>query len=360
MSLKLFKSINIVIISIICFHLFLGFSSGPATAQSGNYPLTDAVILGFVFDAEQNTFLVNLTVSVERDNFLGNQTLTNENGYYEMNIPSGHHILRIYDTQGFVIYRDEFNISADEIKRLDFTLDSHDIDQSRVHGTVRNKFTYTPMKDAEIKIFRVYEGIRVLYREDRTNRDGKYDIRLPAGSYEMQVWADDENLETKEFDLYFAEEKEYDFVLQKPTRTFTLENVIRLITQEWLNIVGIIIVLVIGILLNAFADKSFKAFEIQVASQPGRFMDVPIVRFIERVIKWNIGIIIIIIAAYLLAQILDAVTILWDPISNSLASIYAIILLIIFLRISLMIWKQFILYLRGGTGGKIHFAWLWT
>jgi hypothetical protein len=136
--------------------------------------------------------------------------------------------------------------------------------------------------------------------------------------------------------------------LTKPTRTFTIDNIIRLISEKWLSIIAIIIVLIIGLFLNAFADRAFKAFEIQVVSQPGKFFDLSVIRFIERVVKWNILLIVIIIAVYLLAQILDAVNLLWEPLSSSITSIYVIILLIIFMRIGLMIWKQFMIFIRGG------------
>jgi small-conductance mechanosensitive channel len=344
-----FKRTSVILFFILILPLFLAAVPDSSEAQDDYLLSENAVIMGFVKDIEEEIFLSNITVVVERENYLGKQTITDETGFYQMNITEGNYIVRLYDEDGFVIYRTNFTIKAFQIYRHDFILTTHDIDQSRIYGTIRNKITYTPMEDAEIRVYRIYlTGEKVFYNKVTTDRIGEYEIKLPAGEFELQVWADDERIQTKKFDLYFGQEKKFDFELTKPTRTFTIDNIIRLISEKWLSIIAIIIVLIIGLFLNAFADRAFKAFEIQVVSQPGKFLDISVVRFIERVVKWNILLIVIIIAVYLLAQILDAINLLWEPLSSSITSIYVIILLIIFMRIGLMIWKQFMIFIRGG------------
>lgn len=355
MNQFLSRRIILTTIFLILLTIFLIPPLSPASVgQTGSVLKDPGVIYGIVKDAETNEYLENVTISVERELYEGNRTTTDANGFYEMRLPYGNFILRIYDEQGYVIFRYHFNITRSEPDlNLDFVLDSKNIDRSLVRGKVLNKFTYTPMSDAIIKMYRISaDGSRIFYREDPVNDLGEFEIRLPAGRYDLEVWADNEMINRDDIELNFGESEDVEYVLQKPTRTFTLQNFFRLLQNEWLDILGIIIVLVIGLFLNSLADRVFKSMENQLEEKPGKFLDIPIVRFIERVVKWNIFIVMVIIIIYLIAQILDAVTILWIPISNSIPSIYTIILLIISLRIGLMIWRQFIQYLRGGEQKK--------
>jgi small-conductance mechanosensitive channel len=325
----------------------------PSNAQDQPDLLENSIITGYVKDEESGDPLIGVTVKVERDFYIGNLTVTNDTGFYKLRIPGGNFILRIFDSQGFVIFRTNFTIKYHEDLRLDFVLDSHDIAQSSVFGTIRNQITYTPMVEADIKIRRTSaSGDMVLYRETETDSKGDFSIKLPAGDYEFEVWADDEKIFKEEFELFFGEEKKFDLVLQQPSRNLNFQNILKLIFEQWLNIIVMIIVLVIGLLMNGFMDRAFTNAKKTFAEKPGRFIDLPIIRFIERVVKWNIFIIILIIIVFLLAQILDLVTLIWIPLSNSVASIYLIILLVIFMRIGLMIWNQFISYLKGSEEQK--------
>jgi small-conductance mechanosensitive channel len=320
----------------------------PVDVAAQDTPSGDATIWGYVYETNLKKFMGNMTVAVEREYYLGNSTVTDDNGYYSMDIPSGNYVLRILDEEHYIVYRLEFNVTSGEIKRLDFQYDTNLKAQSKVYGEIRHKLTLSPMTNVEVILYRrTVTGKYDYYDYDVTDEDGTFEMKVPAGHYYLQVWSEGERLANKSFQINYTEEKHFKLTLEQPSRAFTLENAFNLLKREIVNIVFMIIVIVVGLLLLASVDKAFDAIRLHILKKPRWYLDESILRFIEQVVKWNIVIPMLILIAYLMAHILDFVTTIWLPVWNSISTIYKIVLLIIFMRITLMIWKQVVLYLRG-------------
>jgi small-conductance mechanosensitive channel len=331
--------------------VLLFFLPSPSAGQTGPLLSEDATIWGYIYDVKTQTYLSNITIKVEREYFLGNTTTTDIHGMYQLALPSGSYVLRIYDEQQLVFFRMTFNITAKEIKRIDFSLDPDNTAQSQVYGTIHNKFTMSPMSDTRITLSHILleNGTYVTspYRELTTGDNGKFNLSVPAGHYLFEVWSEDKRIYSNDLVLDFGQHKEYNLVLERPSRVLNGANVLLLLQMDWLNLVGIIIVIIIGFLLLLLIDRAFEAAKVSIKKRPRRFIDEPIIDFGERVFKWNIIVLMALLIAYLTAQIMDIVTTFWVPIQDSMASIYIIILLIILLRITLMIWRLVIVYLSG-------------
>jgi small-conductance mechanosensitive channel len=306
-----------------------------------------ATVSGYVFDVELDRFLSNQTVTLDRDYYLGNNTVTDANGYYSMNVPAGHFTLKVVDPEGYIIYRLEFNITAGEVKRLDFKLDANNRAQSRVYGSISHKLTLGPMTDAIVELHRLSLGSGMLQCTTKTDGRGRFDISVPAGEYELRVLAEGQQIYSSLFNLDFGEQKHIGLSLEAPSRLMNWGNFVKLLQTNWLNMIGIALITVLGILLVAFVDRGFTTARDRIRARPRRFLNEDILNFAERVIKWNIVILIVLSTVYLISHIMNLVTVVWDPIWNSIASLYFIILLVIFMRIVLMVWDQVIKYMKG-------------
>jgi len=298
---------------------------------------------------DEKVYLPNMTISVERKSFEGRSTLSDENGSYELSLPSGYFILRIRDLNGDILYRDEFFLNSSEFIRLDYGLDPENIRQSRISGTVENIYSLTPVDDAEIVLIR--KGTDQEYTT-HTDEDGYFEIMVPAGSYEFMIIAEDEEIYNESFSITFKEEKDMDLdPVQLPSRQFTLDNFLGFLKLNWLNLIFIVLILAVGVFALAALSRFFDGLSRAIADKPRKYMDSSIVHFIKRVFRWNVYILMVILCAYLLAHMLHIETTIWVPIQRSINSIYLIIILVILLRVILMIWKQFVQYMRGDREG---------
>jgi hypothetical protein len=215
-SIKIFAEFCLCVLLLQC--VMVCFVPSPTAGQTGPINAENATIWGYVYDVKAQVFLYNITIKVEREFFLGNETTTNRDGMYQMALPSGTFVLRIYDEQQLVIYRMTFNISDGEVKRLDFSLDPDNTAQSHVVGTIRNKYTLSPMANTQVTLNRILlvngTNVTTLYRETETGDNGKFNLSIPAGHYLFEVWSENKLVYSNDLVLDFGQEKEYNLVLE--------------------------------------------------------------------------------------------------------------------------------------------------
>jgi small-conductance mechanosensitive channel len=87
-----------------------------------------ATLEGYLWDEAIDEPAQAYTIEIDGEFFLGNTTSTNSTGFYSINIPAGDFNLKITKND-LTYYSKEFSIERDEIKRLDFKIDSADIEE---------------------------------------------------------------------------------------------------------------------------------------------------------------------------------------------------------------------------------------
>jgi small-conductance mechanosensitive channel len=83
-----------------------------------------ATVNGYVWDQATDSPAENFLVEIDGEYFLGNSTTTNTTGFYELNIPSGTFILRVYDNNNKVYQTLNFTIKSGETKRFDLKINT--------------------------------------------------------------------------------------------------------------------------------------------------------------------------------------------------------------------------------------------
>lgn len=303
----------------------------------------DATIWGYVYDQHNGRYVENVTIEVEREHYLGNRTKTDSSGYYEMRIPSGHYTLYVWGEQGYLIYSMQFNISSRDVLRLDFTLQTNNIRQSKIFGTLRHSFILTPMRNADVRLSGLSSKDRY---QTLSDENGYYELTVPAGSYILEFWVEGTRVHNESIRLNYKEVIEISLYLTAPSHEFTAGNLAVFLKNNWQYLILIAVIFIAGFAAFLGIDRLFERLLYRMNEKSWKFVDERILFFIRRVLRWNVDILIAIGLAFIAAKLLDIEATLWVPIANSITSIYLVILLIIALRISLMVWRLFIGYIK--------------
>ena len=172
-------------------------------------PEENSQFYGWVDDAETGDPIEGAQVNVwENTDDYNNQTYTNETGYYEINVPEGNFNIDISEDDYYGNYTEGIYIEDKQTIEHSVSLDMKIEENSTFFGWVNNSETGEPI-----------EGVGISFIDDAnydnwtgTDKDGFYQINVPAGIFEVNAWLDgfngyyDEDLEIGE-----VETMEYSF-----------------------------------------------------------------------------------------------------------------------------------------------------
>ena len=128
---KTTMSINFKFIILVLLILILIGTVLPSTSFTGTVKAESsdvAILEGYVWDKAIDGPAQAYTIEIDGEFFIGNTTSSNNTGYYSINIPAGDFNLKITNND-LTYYSKEFSIESEEIKRLDFRIDSADIEE---------------------------------------------------------------------------------------------------------------------------------------------------------------------------------------------------------------------------------------
>jgi hypothetical protein len=156
----------------------------------------NSIVKGYVWDAETGLGIADAWVSFS-DWTIGyyNSTLTNESGYYEINIPAGN--FSVYASkEGYISYSyDPLTIGANETVWHNITLTPTPPEDSIVKGYVWDAETGLGIGDVSVSFSDWTIGY---YNSTFTNESGYYEMNISAGNF--SVYASEEGYISYSYD----------------------------------------------------------------------------------------------------------------------------------------------------------------
>ena len=186
--------------------------------QSCDYADETAFVQGVITESENNTPLQNAFVSVrgrlEGWEFYENETTTDINGYYSMNIPAGRFRVSAYVDGYLSGESNQFEIQEYEMRWVNVSLLPRPEETAMIYGYITENETGNPLDGAEIEI-EWYYGQHQYYRnETSSDATGFYSINIAPGYFDIDFEAEGYFRESMH-ELYIqeGEQKEIDVVL---------------------------------------------------------------------------------------------------------------------------------------------------
>ena len=154
-------------------------------------PDENAKIVGVVKDSETNQVLNNATVRLNWEHELGyydyNQTVTDENGFFMMNVAEGYISLTIQKENYYSAHPDDFFIEAYEVKNMEIFLTPHPKEYSIVYGYVKEYNTNNPIENATVYLHWNDNQGHYSYNNTKTDQTGFYTMNVPAGEIDLDI-----------------------------------------------------------------------------------------------------------------------------------------------------------------------------
>lgn len=153
----------------------------------------NSIICGFVQDNETSEFIEDVTVYVRgRDNewdFFENETTSDSNGYYSINVPESRCSMTVY-AQGYLSDRSGFlEIEENEILWQNYSLNPLPPENSRIFGYIIEQESNDPIIGANISLFWENDQDQYYINETTSDIDGYYNINVATGKVEIEVEA---------------------------------------------------------------------------------------------------------------------------------------------------------------------------
>jgi len=154
-------------------------------------PDENAKILGVVKNSDTNEVLSNATVRLNWEHELGynnyNQTVTDENGFFIMNVAEGYISLTIQKGNYYSAHPDDFFIAAYEVKNMEIFLTAHPKEHSIVYGYIKEHITNEPIENVTVYLHWTDNQGHYLYNNTETDQTGFYLINVPAGEIDLDI-----------------------------------------------------------------------------------------------------------------------------------------------------------------------------
>lgn len=160
-------------------------------------PPEDAIINGRITDLYSGEPIKNAEINLHWNDDHGNNdwnwTLTDENGYFNMNVKEGNIRLNI-DSEGYFDEdTDYFEIFEYEIKTIDFTLYPIPPDDATMEGFVTDELTGDFIENVYLYIYWIDDLDHRLFRSTRTDPKGQYFFDLPSpGKLELYAGSNED------------------------------------------------------------------------------------------------------------------------------------------------------------------------
>jgi hypothetical protein len=164
------------------------------TSPSGTLKYQDStMVCGYVTDNDTEDPLEDAQIQFRgRDNegnFYENETLTDSQGFYNMNVRPGRGHMSVH-AEGYCSGESGFlEIEEDEILWVNFSLYPRPEESSTICGYVIDNDTSFPINDARITLFWEGEQQQYYWNETTTDTNGFYQIQVAAGRVDLEVEA---------------------------------------------------------------------------------------------------------------------------------------------------------------------------
>jgi small-conductance mechanosensitive channel len=332
---------------------FIPLSLTPeSTAQNTSNDLVPDIarIYGWVRDLATDEPAVNYTVEITGETYLGNSTITNDAGYYDIYIISGDHTLTIFKDEVIYEHRD-FSIERGTEKRLDPKIDSK-VGLFKLSGRIT---------DEELAIYAVGYTINITsideyeYSSTTTDFHGYYEFIVPPGNYTLRVSR--KGTDFKKVDIEVEREDIiFDIIIkekEEPEEDFfawiTPQQIFSDIIEHWWALIFVIALCVVTPILLTYVDK----IPVKLDHRKHKFIDEKTVFFLEKIVRYNLiiafFILLLLFLAWLFPGFNDSV---WKEVAPHIAAIYTIVILFIIMRLILLILNTVMEYLRGNLTWK--------
>jgi len=147
----------------------------------------DGKIHGEVTDKETDDPIKDAVVTAEEKEGRGdpytNDTTTDRDGEYEMNLPPGEYQITV-EHDDYITFWDNITVEKEDDKRLDYELEPRPR-EGTVHGTITDKDGGAAMEGVEVVLEST--GGRGETYSDTTDVDGEYSLTVPEGDYDITV-----------------------------------------------------------------------------------------------------------------------------------------------------------------------------
>lgn len=166
-------------------------------------PPENVMINGRITDLFTDKAITNARIYLDwRDDYGHwdfNDTYTDENGFYEINVREGEIKIDVKSEGYFDEETDYFEISEYEIKTIDFTLYPVPPDDATVEGFITNELTGDSIENSYLSLYWTDDFGHSLDRNTITDSEGHYFINIPCGK--IRLYAD--------YDDYFSNKTDY-------------------------------------------------------------------------------------------------------------------------------------------------------
>ena len=156
-------------------------------------PSENSIISGYIIDNKDKYPVTNgeIWLNWEDDfgHYLYNYTYSNENGYYEMNVPSGWFDLRIYADGYFSGHTEDFLINENETLWINISLYPKPKDSATIYGYIENNITNVRIINASISLHWKDSFGHSKYNHTNSDENGYYEINVPEGELYLDLSA---------------------------------------------------------------------------------------------------------------------------------------------------------------------------
>ncbi|MDG6225617.1 MAG: mechanosensitive ion channel [Candidatus Thermoplasmatota archaeon] len=213
-------------------------SAGFTNAQGPYDHLETSVIWGRVLDTSGKP-CANFEVSLEADLFIGKKVLTDENGWYSVNLSSGTYTVRVHCDLKQELGRTEVSLGEGETKRIDFKVDPRDPPKSRLYGVILDRWGQ-PVEKARITLMR---GEPYTVNTTRSDKEGHYSLFVPSGTYNLTVLFKDNEELNRTISLQWQEEREFNISIESTGERirFDLLKIAGFLEENWIYILFMLI-----------------------------------------------------------------------------------------------------------------------
>jgi hypothetical protein len=155
-------------------------------------PPETAIVCGYITDEETTNPLEVVNVSLfwrlSEEQYYENETISDINGFYQMNVATGNISLELQKEGYFSEYIEELSIHDYETLWVNVSLYPRPVENAVVCGYVTDKETGDPLNDTRIEFEWVNIEIGSSYgKETRTNASGFYSITIAPGELYMDI-----------------------------------------------------------------------------------------------------------------------------------------------------------------------------
>ncbi len=305
-----------------------------------------ATVYGFVSD-ESNGDVSALEVQVSKEFFRGNSTQIDGNGSYAMHIPAGEFTLRILDESDNVLFQYRFNVSEGESLRLDFTINSSNIERSRIEGKVADGGIYGPIEGLRVVVIDRHNSS--YSKTTITDHDGKFTFDVKAGEYSIAVYRDNQTIYDSDFTLEWGSEKRFDIEVKAPPPRLGAGDALQFVATKGMYVLAIVFVIVFLAIAWGFATKINEALD----KRNYELLDRKTTQFIENSVKWTLVLVGVLCISFLLGQMSDYISVLiWKPLSSATPAIFTIVIILIAMNLSLRVVTSGIAYMKRRSKNK--------